>query len=402
MGRRAFALLLVHCTLFQAVTFVLRPTATYRALELDVPAGWVGVLAATFAVVPLIVAVPSGNLVDRYGERSVMFAGSLLLSAAGCAFVLIGRSVAGIVVATALLGVAHLCCAVSQQALVANRTPSARYDNAFGRYTFAVSLGQALGPGLIVLFGGNRPIPDTASIFIGATLLTAPLFLLSIPLKPSSYRLTRHDAGGALQLLRRPGLAPAIVVSSALMAAIDISLAYLPALGAQRGIASGVVGVLLALRALSSMVARLFLGPLARAVGRRRLLLTTMAFSAAGLGGLALPLPTVALGVLILIAGVGLGAGQPLTMSWLAESTSPGLRGRAMSLRLTGNRLGQVLIPSVAGLVAAATGAAGVFAVTAGSVAAAMLAGRVLRLPTAVERSDAAAQPLPAVPGSKD
>ena len=33
-----------------------------------------------------------------------------------------------------------------------------------------------------------------------------------------------------------------------------------------------------------------------------------------------------------------------------------GLRGRAMSLRLTGNRLGQVLIPSAVGAVAAGSG----------------------------------------------
>ncbi|WP_170231862.1 hypothetical protein [Saccharothrix saharensis] len=40
-------------------------------------------------------------------------------------------------------------------------------------------------------------------------------------------------------------------------------------------------------------------------------------------------------------AAVGLAA--------VAEATPPGLRGRAMSLRLTGNRLGQVLVPGAAG-----------------------------------------------------
>ena len=67
--------------------------------------------------------------------------------------------------------------------------------------------------------------------------------------------------------------------------------------------------------------------------------------------------------------GLGLGAGQPLTMSWLADSTPPGLRGRAMSLRLTGNRFGQVVVPSVAGVVAVGSGAAGVLWITAGALA---------------------------------
>lgn len=54
-----------------------------------------------------------------------------------------------------------------------------------------------------------------------------------------------------------------------------------------------------------------------------------------------------------------------MTMSWLAESAPAGLRGRAMSLRLAGNRTGQILIPGAAGLVAAGAGAAGVLLITA-------------------------------------
>ena len=55
-------------------------------------------------------------------------------------------------------------------------------------------------------------------------------------------------------------------------------------------------------------------------------------------------------------------------MSWLALSAPAGLRGRAMSLRLTGNRLGQVLIPSAVGAVAAGVGAAGVLWTTAAAL----------------------------------
>ena len=55
-------------------------------------------------------------------------------------------------------------------------------------------------------------------------------------------------------------------------------------------------------------------------------------------------------------------------MSWLADSTPPGLRGRAMSLRLTGNRLGQVVVPTAAGVLAAGAGVAGVLWITAAAL----------------------------------
>jgi MFS family permease len=182
--------------------------------------------------------------------------------------------------------------------------------------------------------------------------------------------------------LRRPGLPRALTVSCVVLAAVDITLVYLPALGAERGIASGAVGVLLALRGAASMTSRLFLGRLSRRLGRRHLLVGSIAVSALGLAVAVVPMPLWALAAVMVAVGFGLGAGQPLTMSWLAESTPPGLRGRAMSLRLTGNRVGQVVVPSIAGLLAAGTGAGGVLALTAAGLAATAVAARRLNTDT--------------------
>ncbi|MFE9954713.1 MFS transporter [Micromonospora sp. NPDC005299] len=384
-GRAQTGLLLTHTVAVQAVTFMLRPASAYRALELDVPGAWLGVLGASFAVVPLVLAVPSGHAVDRLGERRVALAGSALLVAAGLGFVLLAGSVVGLVVASMALGTAHLCAVVAQQALVANRTPAHRYDAAFGYYTFAASLGQALGPGLIVLFGGDRPIPDTRAIFLGATVVALPLLVVALFLRPSGHHRRAADgpgAGGLRDLLRQPGLVRALTVSCVVLAAVDISLVYLPALGTERGIAAGAIGILLGVRAVASMASRLLLGRLVAALGRRVVLVGTVALSAVGLGLLLPPLPFPVLVLVVTVAGLGLGAGQPLTMSFLAEVAPPGLRGRAMSLRLTGNRLGQVLIPSAAGVLAAGAGAAGVLACTAAGLgAAAVVAAGLHRAP---------------------
>ncbi|WP_207783942.1 MFS transporter, partial [Micromonospora globispora] len=354
-GRAQAALLLAHTIVVQAVTFMLRPASAYRALELDVPGARLGLLGASFAIAPLVLAVPSGHAVDRFGERRIVLAGSALLAASGLCFVLLADSVVGLVLASMVLGIGHLCSVVAQQALVANRTPADRYDAAFGYYTFAASLGQALGPGLIVIFGGDRPIPDTGAIFVGATVVAVPLLVAAAFLRPSGHHreAAGPGAGGLPDLLRQPGLVRALTVSCVVLAAVDITLVYLPALGTERGIAAGSIGVLLGLRAVASMASRLLLGRLVAGFGRRALLISTVALSAAGLGLLLPPLPFWAMAVVVTVAGLGLGAGQPLTMSFLAESAPPGLRGRAMSLRLTGNRLGQVLIPSAAGVLAA-------------------------------------------------
>jgi hypothetical protein len=53
-----------------------------------------------------------------------------------------------------------------------------------------------------------------------------------------------------------------------------------------------------------------------------------------------------------------------------------------MTLRITGNRLGLVLMPLVAGGIAAATGVAGILLLTAGSLTACAFGMRMSRAPS--------------------
>ena len=379
-GRRLLGLLLLHSALTQVVTFVLRPTSAYRALELDVPTAWLGALTASFAVVPLLLAVPSGQATDRFGERRVMLVGALLMAASGAVFWTERGGAAGLVLGSVVLGTGHLLSVVGQQAAVANTAGPGRFDTAFGYYTFAASLGQAAGPALITVLGGDAALPDTTPIFATATVLGVVLLACTTFLRmPVRTRGDGDAAGGGMgTLLRLPGLLRALLISCIVLSAVDITLVYLPALGADRGLAAGTVGLLLTLRAVASMASRFFLGRLVRWTGRRRLMIGSVTLSAVSMAVVAAPLPAAAMAAVVVLLGLGLGVGQPLTMSWLAEVAPPGLRGRAMSLRLTGNRLGQVLIPSGVGLVAAGVGAAGVLAATAAALAAAGVAARRL------------------------
>jgi MFS family permease len=370
-GRRLLVLLLLHSVLTQVVTFVLRPTSSYRAIELDVPAAWLGVLTASFAVVPLLLAVPSGQATDRFGERRIMLVGAVLMTAAAGVFLLEGLGAAGLVAGSIVLGTGHLCSVVGQQAAVANTAGPGTFDTAFGYYTFAASLGQAIGPALITVLGGQGSIPDTTPLFAVACVLGLVLLACTTLLRIPRRERAAHsgERGGMGTLLRLPGLVRALVVSCVVLSAVDITLVYLPALGADRGLAAGFIGVLLTLRAAASMASRFFLGRLVAWAGRRRLMVGCVALSAAAMAAIPAPLPPVATGVLVVLLGLGLGVGQPLTMSWLAEVAPAGLRGRALSLRLTGNRLGQVLIPSAVGFLAAGVGSAGVLWATAGALA---------------------------------
>lgn len=383
-GSRTGALLL-HSTLIQAITFLLRPAGTYQALDIEVPTSVLGLIGATFAVVPLLLAVPVGRMVNGIGERWLMLAGSLLTLAASTVFVYWSDSIAGLIVANATLGAGHLGCVISQQALVANGSAASRLDTMFGYYTFSASLGQAVGPLLISTLGGSSVQPETGRLFLAAIGMSVALVLVGAVTVPAGIATVHHDVaegnGGEIrQLLRTPGLVRALATSAVIVAAVDLTVVYLPAFGAERGLSASVVGLLLAVRAVFSMASRFVLGRMSAAVGRTRLMVTSILLAAVSLAAVAVPMPIWVLVVVLAAMGLGLGVGQPLTMSWLTEQTPPRQRGVALSLRLAGNRVGQISLPSLMGLIAAGVGAAGVLAATAVVVASTLLLIRGVRL----------------------
>ena len=386
LGRRSATALLVHSALIQAVTFLVRPAATYRALELDVPDFALGLLAASYAVFPLLLAVPTGGLVDRLGERRLMGIGSAVVLACSVFLLLWGSSIVALVIGTALLGAGQLACVVGQQAVVANNAASSRMDSAFGYLTFAASLGQALGPLAIALVGGAAVRPDTQAIFLLAVgmglVLFATTFAVSARVSGGKRKAVAADGGtgGPMALLKAPGVARALATSATVLAVVDLTMVYLPALGADRGLTAATVGAMLTVRAVFSMVSRLLLGRVSRSIGRMRLLVVSLALSTVALAAAAVPMPAWLLFVVIAVLGLGLGIGQPLTMSWLSAQAPAGQRGRALALRLAGNRVGQVVLPSAIGVVAAGLGAGGVFLASAVVVGGTMVMLRGVQL----------------------
>jgi hypothetical protein len=91
-----------------------------------------------------------------------MLVGAVLMAVSGGIFWTERGGAAGLVLGSVVLGTGHLLSVVGQQAAVANTAVPGRFDTAFGYYTFAASLGQAIGPALITLLGGDAGLPGSA------------------------------------------------------------------------------------------------------------------------------------------------------------------------------------------------------------------------------------------------
>ena len=359
--------LLLSSTLTQATIYVLRPMITYRAIELDANAAQVGLIAALYALFPVILALQFGSWVGKLGEAKFIIYGTLAMMATSFALVL-ANSLVTLGIATAAAGLAHLACMVGGQSMVALRAPRESYDKYFGFYTFSASVGHLIGPVIAsIVAGSDGTLPkSTSNAFLLATVLT--IIALVPVIRWRNERPTvvgKENSEGtfraAINLAKRPGIMAAIYISLAISSVADVLVVFLPLFGTENNFSPYAIGAILAIRAGTTMLSRLFLGRLSERFSTFQLLWWSTIISLVCCVAMAFAHTPVALGAIVFVAGFSLGVGQPLTMSLVSQKTESSERALAVSARLMGNRFGQFLVPAAAGTIAAASGAGAVF-----------------------------------------
>ena len=364
----------------QTVVAIVRVTTSYRAVELGLSVVWLGIITAVYAVLPMIVGLQIGRFIDRGHDATTTWIGGVLLIVSCCGFALIS-SLPALLVLTAITGTAHLMFNISQQVLCTRcGTGPGAIERAIGNYMVANALGQGLGPYIVAWAGGAASVPPVKFLFGVAAAGSIVTFASALTIRPSGAGKLRSRAGPPpplRELLFIPGLTSTILVSVVTVVAQDLIVVYLPLLGAARGMTVDAVGTMLALRAGCSMLSRLMFARLHARLGR--ITLTTIAtfVAAAAYASLALPLSLPVMYVAIAIAGFALSISITASIAAVLGMASGGAIGTANSLRTMANRVGQMIIPFLASLLAAATGTAGIFVIIGVSLAASGAAFRL-------------------------
>lgn len=359
--------LLLSSTLTQATIYVLRPMITYRAIELDANAAQVGLIAAVYALFPVVLALQFGSLVGKLGEAKFVIYGTVAMMLTSLALIF-SDSLITLAIATGAAGIAHLACMVGGQSMVALRAPRQSYDRYFGFYTFSASVGHMLGPIIAsIVAGSNGTLPkSTSNAFLLGVVLT---IIALVPVirwrneKPTVEGKENSEGTfkAAVNLVKRPGIMAAIYISLAISSVADVLVVFLPLFGTENNFSPYAIGAILAIRAGTTMMSRLFLGRLSNRFSTFQLLWWSTIISTLCCVAMAFAHTPITLGAIVFIAGFSLGVGQPLTMSLVSQKTESSERALAVSARLMGNRFGQFLVPALAGSLAAASGAGAVF-----------------------------------------
>ncbi|WP_349827565.1 MFS transporter [Brevibacterium litoralis] len=361
-----FLALVLFTAVVQSTYNAVRVLISYRVIELGGGAGVLGLVAASYSLMPLLLAIAIGRIVDRGYTTALMWAGT--------AFTVLPIVLAAwtpglgwLLVANAALGLGQILVTVTAQSLIPLHFAPADLNGRFGTLTIGVSVGQLVGLPLVGFIAGSGegdPRTQAAMWTMAAVGVLAVPLLVLVGLRPRigghrSRAEVKETRQSPLEILRVRGMKTAIFASMSTLAAVDIMTAYLPLVGERHGIAVQFITLIITVRTVVSILARMGMNPVARRFGNLPVL--SVSSTLAGLSVLLIPAATAFLTevplfwvllVLLSLGGIGFGLTQPLTMTWVSTLSDPDNRGAVLSVRLAGNRLSQVALPATASLVA--------------------------------------------------
>jgi MFS family permease len=358
----AIYLIALMCALLHAGYGGSRVVLALYALNLGADQFTIGTIMALKALCPTLLALYAGKLVDRVGPRLPMLWGSV---GSGIALALPyffpGLSV--LYVSVVILGTSFQFFFVAVQGTTgALGGPEDRARN-YSIIAIGFSLAAFVGPliaGFSIDYLGYLP----AYLVLAATTVI-PIVLLWM--KPEVLpKATLGTAGveprkSALDLLHNAKLRNTLIASGLIATAWDLYLFYFPIYGNSIGLSASVIGMVSAVFAVAVFVIRVALPGITRRWGEYAILVYAIAI--AGVAFLLFPWfeNPYLLACVSFLLGLGLGCGQPLSMSLIYSLAPRGRASESAGMRVTFNNFTHMVVPLAFGGIGTVLGFAPVF-----------------------------------------
>jgi MFS family permease len=333
-----------------------RMTTALFALHLDASPLTVGILMSLFALLPMLLSVGSGRLIDRSGPRQPLLAAFAAL-ACGAALPFLFPNLQILFLSSTLLGLGFMCVHIGMNSVIgAHGVPEQRALN-FSWLALGFSISGSLGPLVagyaIEGFGHAGAFLVLASFPVLALALLLPR---KQPLPRPDHSVSLPENRHVLDLFRVPGLRRTFIVSGMLAMGWDLYSFLMPLYGSRLGLAPATIGMIMATFAVATFVVRLAMPVLIRRVRQWQVLVASMGIAGASY----LVFPLVSSAPLLMansfVLGLGLGCAQPVIMSMLYETSPPGRQGEAVGVRTTMINASSTFIPLASGALSAVAG----------------------------------------------
>jgi MFS family permease len=357
----AIHLIVLLCALNHSGFGGSRIAITLYALDLGATQFTIGVLMALYAITPLLLAVYVGRFADRVGPRIPMLVGTAGI-AVGLILPPLFPGMTTLYVAALVLGSTFHFFFITVQGIAGGIGGAEHRARNFAWVGLGFSAAGFVGP-----FLAGLAIDHLGHLQAFLVLSVFPIFpLMLLCFKPGFLPKARKHAEPAsgrraLDLLRIGGLRNTFIASGIISSAWDLFQFYFPVYGHSAGLSASAIGAVLGVFALATFVIRMALPGLSKRYTEPQIL--TAAIFVAAFAYLLFPFFANAyvLAAVAFLLGLGVGCGQPMSMSLIYGLAPPGRAAECAGLRVTANNITHLLIPLLFGSLGTAFGYAPVF-----------------------------------------
>ena len=338
-----------------------RVVVSLFALESGATQMQVGILMALYALCPMLFAIAIGRLADRVGPRLPMLLGSV---GVGIALSLpsIWPSMMTLYASSLLLGTSFHFFFVTVTGIAGGIGGAEHRSRNYALVSLGFSGAGFIGPliaGFAIDYLGHI---TTFRILAAFTVIPVLMLWLSPGFLPGAAKLPgTAGTGGAMELWRAPRLRNTFIASGFISAGWDLFNFYMPVYGHGIGLSASAIGVILGAFALATFVIRAALPWLIKHTSEAQILMYAIFAAACAFTLFPFFSNPYALCAVAFLLGLGVGCGQPMSMSLIYSLAPEGRASEAAGLRVTVNNFTHLVIPLVFGSLGTAFGYAPVW-----------------------------------------
>ncbi|OLO25290.1 hypothetical protein BTR23_24980 [Alkalihalophilus pseudofirmus] len=328
------------------------------ALSIEASPLMIGIATSAVAIVPLILSISSGALVDRLGAKRILVSGPLLLASISVLYPVFPSMIA-LIIFGLFYGQISTTNWISVQTYIAKLGKKKGHIHT-SRFSFFTNAGMFMGPLLVGFFwDALGPWGGYGIIIIWALCLWLCGKFLPIDKEHENNNDTKWSEllpklepyKKAYKLLFIPGVVIVLTGTFMRISVSNINASFLAVYLSSINYSATSIALMYSCWSLFGVFAPLVVSKLVNKINEVKLLFFVLLTGVFPLSLVPLFEQFSHLLILIVISGFSIGMTLPLTITILSRSISGNEQGLAVGLRTTGNRIASFIIPLMFGLI---------------------------------------------------